>query len=101
MASRLLSALAGLVLASAACTPTETPAPIALRLADHYKPDAVEARVVPPSPPPRTEWRFDEAAPSPAPAKSAATRGWDVLHGVGGLTIRAGRLVGRATDALP
>ena len=75
--------------------------PISLRLADRYRPEAVEARVIPPSPPPRTEWRFDGAAPSPAPARNGSTRGWDVLHGVSGLAIREGRLVGRATDTLP
>jgi arylsulfatase A-like enzyme len=101
MAFRWLSALVGLLLVSAACARTPGPAPIALRLADLYKPDTVEARVTPLSLPPRTEWRFDGAAPSPAPAKSAATRGWDVLHGVSGLAIRDGRLVGRATDTLP
>ena len=54
-----------------------------------------------PSPPPRTEWRFDGPAPSPAPAKHAATRGWAPFTGVSGLAIRDGRLVGTASDDLP
>jgi arylsulfatase A-like enzyme len=101
MVFRRFSALIGLLLVSAACARTPVPAPVALRLTDLYKPESVEARVTSQSLPPRTEWRFDGTAPSPAPARSAATRGWDVLHGVSGLAIRDGRLVGRATDMLP
>jgi hypothetical protein len=46
MVFRSPSALLGLLLVSAACARTPAPAPVALRLTDLYKPDAVEARAV-------------------------------------------------------
>lgn len=76
-------------------------APVSQRLADLYKTELVLARAPLPSPPPRTEWRFDGPAPVPAPAKDAATRGWGAFSGVSGLAVRDGRLVGSASNDLP
>ncbi|HEV8629872.1 MAG TPA: sulfatase [Thermoanaerobaculia bacterium] len=84
----------------AACRRAPAPASTAIRLVDLYRPTSVQARVATP-PPPRTEWRFDGAAPLPAPDKHIATRGWEAGPGVGNLRIRDGRLVGRATTAFP
>jgi arylsulfatase A-like enzyme len=50
---------------------------------------------------PKTEWRFDGAAPVPAPAEFAATRGVQGSPGVAGLSVRDGRLVGRTTTDFP
>ena len=70
-----------------------------VRLVDVYKAEAVEGRVAQPQPPPPTEWRFDGAAP--AGAKPSPTRGWEAFHGIAGLAVKDGRLIGRASDALP
>jgi arylsulfatase A-like enzyme len=83
------------------CAAKRSAAPIVIRLVDLYKPGAVENRTSPAPPPPRTEWRFDGPAPPTAPPRSAATRGWEPLHGVSGLAVKDGKLIGRATDALP
>src|SRR5262245_32442800 len=85
-------------------------APVSLRLADVYKAEMVADRAPLPSPPPRTEWRFDGQAPPPPPAqdaegktaaKNVATRGWDAFNDVSGLAVNDGRLVGTATSDLP
>jgi len=49
----------------------------------------------------RTEWRFDGAPPTPAPASFASTRGWEPGLGISGLTIRDGRLTGRSSSEFP
>ena len=77
-------------LAAAACGGGQG-APRTLRLADLYKPESVTNRVPPSPAPPRTEWRFD------APGAKA----WQAFHGVTGLAVRGGRLVGRTSHALP
>ena len=71
------------------------------RLVDSYKAESVENRAVATQPTPRTEWRFDGAAAEGIPAALASTRGWEVFHDVSGFAIRSGRLVGRASGALP
>jgi arylsulfatase A-like enzyme len=68
--------------------------------------DLFDRKVVshsPATPPtfPRTEWRFDGPAPSPATAARPQTRGWEALAGVAGLAIRDGRLAGRSTTDMP
>jgi arylsulfatase A-like enzyme len=88
----------------AACTGQTRPEPVTLRLTDLYKPELVSARVPPSPPPARTEWRFDAPAPAAAPGEkppSPATRGWEAFHGVTGLAIKDGKLVGRTTDDMP
>ena len=94
------AALLALAACLAACPARRSAAPIVIRLADLYRPEAVANRVSP-APPPRTEWRFDGPAPRPAPARAAATRGWEAFHGISGLGVRDGKLTGRTTDALP
>lgn len=92
------------LLAATACRGGAKPEPATLRLTDLYKPESVTNRVTPASPPTRTEWRFD-GRPEPAAAgekpRNPATRGWEAFHGVSGLAIRDGRLVGRTTDGMP
>jgi arylsulfatase A-like enzyme len=68
-----------------------SPAPVAIHLVEVYKPGVANghARAGPPTP--RTEWRFD----------GASTKGWEAFHDLSGLTVRGGRLVGRATGDLP
>ena len=114
--------LVGAVLAAACTRPA--PEPRAVRLGDVF--DAKRVYGSPheaAAPLPRTEWRFDGPPPSPPPvaaapaaaapargpragsnppaATFAATRGWQVGHGVSGLAIRDGLLVGRTTTAFP
>ena len=73
-----------------------------IRLVDVFKPEFVSggagtpARAIA-----KTEWRFDGPAPTPPPKMFAQTRGWEAGPGVSGLTIREGRLIGRATDDFP
>ena len=50
---------------------------------------------------PRTEWRFDGPASNPAPARSAATGGFEAGPGVESLAVRDGRLVGQTTTRVP
>ncbi len=73
----------------------------ALRLVDLYKPESVEGRAAPATPPARTERRFDGASPEKVPAKLAATHGWEAGPGVTGLAVRGGRLRGRTTSDFP
>ena len=86
------------LLAGAACTARPKPAPASVRLADLYKPAMVEGRPAALAERPRIEWRF--AGPAPA-GKLAATRGWQAGPGVGALSVRDGRLVGRSTSDFP
>ncbi len=84
----------------AGCRGTSSP-PVAVRLADSYKPELVEGRVQSVLPPPRTEWRFDGPAPMPPPEKFSATRGWEAGSGIADLAIKNGRLTGRTASDLP
>lgn len=72
--------------------------PAATRLADLYKPAAVEGRPAAVAPRPRIEWRFDGPAPA---GKLGATRGWEAGPGVAALAVRDGHLVGRSTTDFP
>jgi len=67
------------LVAATACARAPQPAakPTAVHLVDLYRQESVQGRVSSPAPP-RTEWRFDEAAPAEALEKAAATRGWSV-----------------------
>lgn len=69
----------------------------AIRLTDLFTEQHVVNAVAPAPPPSRTEWRFDGAPPSPAPAAFAATRGWEAGLGVTGLAISNGQLTGRTS----
>jgi arylsulfatase A-like enzyme len=94
--TRQLEAILPLCLA-AGCTARPPQGPATVRLADVYKPAAVEGRPATLAPRPRTEWRFD----GPGSGKLAATRGWEAGPGVAGLAVRDGRLVGRSTSDFP
>jgi len=100
-----------LATAGGGCRRTSEPGPGTIRLVEKFDPKKVEgspsakAQSIP-----RTEWRFDGAAPvargataAPAappgkPAPFAATRGWEAGPGISGLAIRDGLLVGHAKD---
>jgi arylsulfatase A-like enzyme len=100
-----IGALLAAMLATPGCSRLSRSAPetaAAIRLVDVFKPEFVSggsgtsARAIP-----RTEWRFDGAAPAPPLKAFTQTRGWEAGPGVAGLTVRGGRLVGRSTDDLP
>jgi hypothetical protein len=100
--ARCGSGLAALtaVLLVASCRRAGPPPPPAIRLGDLYRPAAAAQPVrTPAKAAARSEWRFDGAPPRVE--KHAATWGWSAFHGVSGLAVRNGRLVGRATDELP
>ena len=86
----LLSALA------AACTSRSEPAAIAL--VNLFDSAALEDAYQPTVEPSRIEWSFDGESTAPIPKKLEATGGWQTLHGVTGLAIRDGHLVGRSRD---
>lgn len=98
---RLATARAFWVLSAAASIGvgcTRKPAPIAIRLVDLFRPELVLGHSpAPPSPPPRTEWRFDGAAVG----QPGAQRIWEAGPGVAGLEVRGGRLQGRTTSSAP
>lgn len=91
--------LAVLIVAAAAlagCRQSSVPAAsTALRLTDLVEQQAAESSD---APPPTIGWRFDQAPPGPG---GAAASGWQVSHGVAGLAIEDGRLVGESTHELP
>jgi arylsulfatase A-like enzyme len=72
-----------------------------IRLVDLFKPEAVTGTAAARPDIPRTEWRFDGAAPTPAPAEFPATRGVEANANVQTFGIRDGRLVGRSTTDMP
>ena len=90
--------VSGALVLAVSCHRAEPPAPPTLRLADLHQTaatrPAARASIVA-----RTEWRFDGTPPHLE--KDAATWGWTAFNGVSGLAVRNGRLVGRATSALP
>jgi arylsulfatase A-like enzyme len=73
-----------------------------IRLVDLFKPEVVSGGA-PKSERelPRTEWRFDGPAPTPAPKEFADTRGVQAGPNVQGLAIREGRLTGKASGDVP
>src|SRR6185436_18747659 len=87
---RLRSSAFGLLLLTGCSRETATTTPI--RLVDLYRPEFVENRVTPTAAPPRLEWRFDGPA---------GTAGWSAGIGVSNLTVRNGRLTGRASMPMP
>jgi hypothetical protein len=95
MPARRLVAILPLCLSAGCAGPKAGPATV--RLADLYKPAAVEGRPADVPPRPRTEWRFD----APGSGKLAATRGWEAGPGVAGLAVRDSRLVGQSTTDFP
>ena len=93
--------LAFVVLAGSACS-RPAPRPRVIRLVDVFDAKQIEGSSGKTSSArPRTAWRFDGPAPSPAPAAFAATRGFEAGPGVEGLTVRDGLLAGRATSDQP
>ena len=94
----LLAVLAVSVLAASCRRPEPRPT-TTIRLVDLYRPTAGSPPAAPARAAARTEWRFDGAAPRLE--KDAATWGWTAFNGVSGLAVRKGRLVGRATSAMP
>ncbi len=92
-AARALGPILFAVLVAVGCS--RKPAPITLRLLDLFRPELVLGRSpVPPSPPPRTEWRFD----APPTGERGAGGVWEAGPGVAGLAVRDGRLQGRTTS---
>lgn len=91
---------AALLLASVAGCQRGRPAPMTVRLVDLYRPELVEGRAPTEAPAARIEWRFDGTAAEAAGDRSP-TGGWQALHGVSGLSRRAGRLSGKARAELP
>lgn len=80
----------------------EAPRPASVRLADAFDAKQVEGTSTQSATPiRRTEWRFDAAPPSPAPAAFPATRGFEGGPGVSALAVRDGLLVGRTTTDFP
>jgi arylsulfatase len=94
-------AIAFLLAASCnASSPDSSSLPI--RLVDQFKPEVVKG--APPATSkerPKIEWRFDGAAPVPAPPEFAATRGFEASRGIEGLALRDGQLAGRSTTDAP
>lgn len=92
-----------LVAAMPACSrASSTPAPAAIRLVDLFKPDVLHGQVETSQRPVKpTEWRFDGPAPAAPPKEFAATRGWEAGANISGLSIRDGRLTGRAASEFP
>ena len=72
--------------------------PVAVRLVDLFQPDMVAGSPMV-DPPPRTEWRFDDARPDEV--DFADTGGVEAGPGVSGLDIRDGHLVGQTTSDFP
>ena len=76
--------------------------PVAIRLLDQFESAAIEGGPKEPIElPPPTAWRFDGPTPAAPTGKAAATFGWQGGPGVANLTVRDGRLVGRATTDFP
>lgn len=71
---------------------------VAVRLVDLFQSDMVAGSPMV-DPPPRTEWRFDDARPDEG--DFADTGGVEAGPGVSGLDIRDGRLVGQTTSNFP
>ena len=97
-----LVVLLGLVAAIVSgCSRPPSDSAAVIRLVDVFKPEAVTGGKASTRELPRTEWRFDGAAPAPAPAEFAATRGFEANASVQGFGIRDGKLSGRSTNDMP
>ena len=76
--------------------------PVAIRLVDEFESAAIEGTPKEPVElPPPTAWRFDGASLATPTGKATAMFGWRAGPGVASLTVRDGRLVGRATTDFP
>lgn len=100
---RVLTTIAAWICASAVigCGAPAAPPPETIHLTDLFTPQVVVGATGVAAAGPRTEWRFDGAAPQPPPARFPATRGWEASPGVSGLAIRDGLLTGRTTTDFP
>jgi arylsulfatase A-like enzyme len=85
----IAAAIAGAAACNARQSTTSTPA--AVRLVDEVKKETIAGGGAPHRDIPRTEWRFDQAVKDK----------WDALAGVSGLTVKDGKLSGRASTAFP
>lgn len=93
-----LAVVSSVVLMTLACsgaTPTQTH-PRALRLVDSFDAKRVQGSVKPAAVIRPTIWKFD--ATPPQSAKFPATYGWEPGPGVAGLSVKDGKLTGRATS---
>ncbi|MCZ6506037.1 MAG: sulfatase, partial [Actinobacteria bacterium] len=76
--------------------------PVAIRLLDQFESAVIEGGPTKPLElPSPTAWRFDGPTPATLIGKAATTFGWQAGPGVASLTVRDGRLVGRATTDFP
>ena len=76
--------------------------PVAIRLVDQFRPELVTGAPARLSTPEGVAWNFGEPeGEGNSQASAAPNLGWKAGHGVAGLRIRDGRLVGRATNDSP
>ena len=75
---------------------------VAIRLVDEFRPEMVDGAPARVNAPASVAWNFGEPAGQGSPrASTGPSLGWKAGHGVAGLSIRDGRLVGRATNDSP
>ena len=72
-----------------------------IRLLDEFESAVVEGAPEQAELPPPVAWRFDGPTPAEPTGTASTTFGWQAGPGVAGLTVRSGRLVGRATTDFP
>ena len=76
--------------------------PVAIRLVDQFRPELVTGAPARLNPPEGVAWNFGEReGEGNSQAFAVPNLGWKMGHGVAGLRIRDGRLVGRATNDFP
>ena len=74
--------------------------PVAIRLVDQFRPELVTGAPARVNTPEGVAWNFGEPS-GEGSSQASANLGWKAGHGVAGLRIRDGRLVGRATNDSP
>ena len=78
------------------CAPTREP--VAIRLVDVFDSSHVEGTSTPVSTPGPTEFRFDGEGSLPTPEEHVGTYGFWAIHGVSGLRVEEGLLVGTSSE---
>ena len=92
---------ATLVLLAAACG-SDSSEPVAIRLVDQFRPELVSGAPTRVNAPEGVAWNFGEPSQKGnAQSSAAANLGWKAGHGISGLRVRDGRLVGRTTNSAP
>ena len=92
---------ATLVLLAAACG-SDSSEPVAIRLVDQFRPELVSGAPTRVNAPQHVAWNFGEPSREGNAASSAAANlGWKAGHGISGMRVRDGRLVGRTTNNSP